>query len=167
MVSGVDSVPHDALLNAIVRIGVPRKFADPVLSIEHDCRFIVKDSGYHSNSKKFAQGIRQGCPLSPYLFIISLSVLFHDTYEAYILAYGPRPSVLTSDFKLTDIEYAGDTVLLSRTQLSFHRLLHTLQSHALGRGMALNHEKCQLPAINSEAPIYLIPTPLSMRLLPS
>ena len=42
----------------------------------------------------------------PYLFEITLSVLFHDTDEAYQNTYGPRPSVLTSDFRLTDIEYA-------------------------------------------------------------
>ena len=126
-----DSISHDALQNALRRVGVPASFAEAILSIYRDCRFTVKDSIYSSKPKKFAQGIRQGCPLSPYLFVITLSVLFHDTYDAYTEVYGPRPSVLTSDFKLTDIEYADDTVLLSRTRLSLHRFLHTLQYHAL------------------------------------
>ena len=41
------------------------------------------------------------------------------------MALGPR-SVLTTDFRLTDVEYADDTVLLSRTRFSLHRFLHTL-----------------------------------------
>ena len=150
-----DLVSHDAFQNAPQNRSPPQICKNVILSIYHDYRFTGKDSGYYSKSKKFAQGIRQG-PLSPYLFIITLSALFHDTYEVYTPTYDPRPSVLTSDFKPTDIEYADDTVLLSRTRLSLHRFLHRLQSHAQGRGMALNHEKCQLLAINSEAPIYLI-----------
>ena len=80
-------------------------------------------------------------------------------YEAYTTTYGPRPSVLTSDFGLTDVENADDTVLLSRTRLSLHRFLHTLQAHSVERGMPLNHEKSQLLTINSKRPIYLIDTP--------
>ena len=154
-----DSVSHNALCNALSRFGIPPQFAEPILSIYHDCHFKVKDAGHLSRSKHFAQGIRQGCPLSPYLFVITLSVLFHDTYEAYQHTYGPRPSVLTTDYRLTDIEYADDTVLLSRTRLSLHRFLHTLQAHSLKRGMSLNQEKCQLLAINSDLPIYLIDFP--------
>ena len=150
-----DSVSHNALCNALSRFGIPPQFAEPILSIYHDCHFTVKDAGHLSRSKHFAQGIRQGCPLSPYLFVITLSVLFHDTYEAYQHTYGPRPSVLTTDYRLTDIEYADDMVLLSRTRLSLHRFLHTLQAHSLKRGMSLNQEKCQLLAINSDLPIYL------------
>ena len=144
-----DSVSHDALQNAFSRIGVPTAFADAVLSMYHDCRFVVKDSGYSSKAKKLAKGIRQGCPLSPYLFV----------------SYGPRPSVLTSDFKLTDIEYADDTMLLSRTRLSLHRFVHTLQSHTTARCMALNHDKCQFsckylrrPGLSNRS----YPTPASM-----
>ena len=154
-----DSVSHVALANALGRLGVPPQFANPVLSIYRDCQFTVKDSGYNSQPKTFAQGIRQGCPLSPYLFIVTLSVLFHDTYEAYQHTFGPRPSVLTSDFRLTDLEYADDTVLLSRTRLSMHRFLHILQAQSSARAMSLNHEKCQLLAINSDLPVFLIDHP--------
>ena len=68
---------------------------------------------------------------------VPVRVLFHDkydptydTYEAYAAAYGPKPSVLTSHFRLTNLEYA--------VQVSLHRFLHTFQAHSVKRGMSLN-----------------------------
>ena len=43
----------------------------------------VRDGPYLSASYQFRRGIRQGCPLSPYLFVIVLSVLFDDLYFEY------------------------------------------------------------------------------------
>ena len=151
-----DSVTHVAIENALLRIGVHPAFTAAILSIYQGCQFAVKDSNARSSRKQFSRGIRQGCPLSPYLFIITLSVLFQDTYDTYKSAFGPLPTVLQSDSPLCDIEYADDTVLLSRTQQALHRLLHTLQSLAFRRGMSLNIEKCHLLTINTTLPIYLI-----------
>ena len=98
--------------------------------------------------------------LSPPTFLLSPSRSCFMTHMKLInTRMGLAPSVLTSDYRLTDIEYADDTVLLSRTRLSPHRFLHTLQAHSLKRGMSLNQEKCQLLAINSDLPIYLIDFP--------
>ena len=83
-------------------------------------------------------------------------MLFQDTNDTYKSAFGPLPAVLQSDSPLCDIEYADDTVLLSRTQQALHRLLHTLQSRAFRRGMSLNIEKCHLLTINTTLPIYLL-----------
>ena len=64
---------------------------------------------------------------------------------------------------MTDVEYADDTVLVSRTQLTLHRLLHSLQHEASKRGLLLNPDKCQLLRLHSNLSIHLSPhvTPLS------
>ena len=62
--------------------------------------------------------------------------------------------------KVTDIEYADDTLLVARTAQALNRLLHLLQYLALSRGLHLNPEKCQLLAINPAGSISLMDQPL-------
>ena len=46
-----------------------------------DTQFKVEMDGNTSEWKKQETGIRQGCPLSPYLFLIVMTVMFEDIHE--------------------------------------------------------------------------------------
>ena len=150
-----------------MRIGVPTHFINAIMAIYSTAVFAVKDSSNYSTQKPFKRGIRQGCPLSPYLFIIVLSVLFEDTYEQYTRQYGRRHTVFTHDSALTDIEYADDILLLSRTALSLNRFWHILQYLAFLRGLVLNADKCHLLAINHRASVSLLETRVDRCTCPS
>ena len=154
-----DTVSHSSLSISLARIGVPEHFIQAIMAIYSTAAFAVKDGQVYSERKPFRRGIRQGCPLSPYLFIIVLSVLFEDTYQQYATQYGRRHTVFTHDSPLTDIEYADDTLLLSRTATSMNRFLHILQYLAILRGLILNADKCHLLAINYRATVSLLKTP--------
>lgn len=67
-----------SLLLALQRFGLPQEVLDMVAAIYNSRTFTVRDSGKTSSLHVQGAGIAQGCPLSPYLFVIVMSVLMAD-----------------------------------------------------------------------------------------
>ena len=92
---------------------------------------------------KVSAGIRQGCPLSPYLFIVVLTVIFHDV-DDLLLKRGVPTNTWSEGYPVYDLEYADDTLLLARTIPQMQSFLSALEEVASEYGMALNKVKTEL-----------------------
>ena len=66
---------------AIERIGFNTHLIKMVKKLYKNPEFEIEMDGYSSDWFKQEAGIRQGCPLSPYLFLIIMTVIFHDRHE--------------------------------------------------------------------------------------
>ena len=64
-----DKLSHDSLISAITRFGLPPKYINLITDIYTDPTFEVKETNTRSASHPQGSGIRQGCPLSPYLLV--------------------------------------------------------------------------------------------------
>ena len=73
-----DKVFQDELINAVRRMNIPEKVLNILKTFYENPRFRIKDRQGKSSWRKQRTGIRQGCPLSPYLFVIFMTVLFSD-----------------------------------------------------------------------------------------
>ena len=92
---------------------------------------------------KVSSGIRQGCPLSPYLFVLVLSVILGDV-ESDLLQQGQPTNTWSVGFPTFDLEYADDTLLLGITTPQLTHILRTLEGIAAEYGMKLNQDKTEL-----------------------
>ena len=154
-----DSVTFTAIHSAMSFMGVSDHVIQVVMSLYQSPSFVVLDSQQVSSPKTQTKGLRQGCPLSPYLFSMVLARLFHDVELKYENTYGMLARVINPPSPLWDLEYADDTVLLFNSAEQLTRMLHLIQHEGSKRGLILNEDKCEHLRLNSEASIYYAQSP--------
>ena len=102
-----DKVSPDGLVYALKRFGLPDDFVDMVLNIYSSRSFCVRDNRQTSSSHGQETGISQGCPLSPFLFVILMTVLLKDLEDEVTSKHGGIPA---ADYiPSRDVRYADDT----------------------------------------------------------
>ena len=78
-----DKLHQGRLLDALKRIGIPIKMVRVFEAIYRNPEFSVKEMRKISPERRQNSGIRQGCPVSRYLFIIVRTVTMRDKRQAH------------------------------------------------------------------------------------
>ena len=138
-----DSLDHTAMLHALERFGLSSRMLCSITSIYRNPLFCVRGFNNAECEGTVHAGIRQGCPLSPYLFIIVLSVMLHDL-DADLSLNGTPQNVWSVSHSIYDLEYADDTLLLSITSSQLQQFLSGLEAIAAEYGMKLNQGKTEI-----------------------
>ena len=73
-----DSISPDGMLVALRRFGLAEQILDVIKAIYSDRSFIVRYCGHESQKRHQRAGISQGCPLSPSLFVMLMTVVMFD-----------------------------------------------------------------------------------------
>ena len=146
-----DKIRPAALRSALVRLRVPQHMVEVVCELVANPLFEVTMDHEASQIHEQRSGIRQGCTLSPLLFILLQTVLFHDVQAAYLDKY---PLAATPTIPFFDVEFADDTVLIARTAEHIQSLLHIVQQEAAKYNLHLNLDKSKHISYNSDAVLY-------------
>jgi hypothetical protein len=94
------------------RMGVDQKLIHITKSLYRETVFCVELDGYTSEWLPQNTGIRQGCPLSLYAFLIVMTTLFYDAHQKLDTEFA-RNRVPGADFD--EVTYADDTICISRS----------------------------------------------------
>ena len=133
------------MLRALTRLGVPPHMIEIIHSLYRDPQFFVQDRFGRSNTAKQRGGLRQGAPMSGFLFIAILTLIMHDAEQAWTpeaiekdyIARDTFKEVLGRDFWL----YADDRNFITRCARTNRAMLHAIQRESGLYGLFRNISK--------------------------
>ena len=134
-----DKVNQTKLLQVLRRLRVPPRMLKLIQHIYSNPKFRVSAEGRQSESMIQNSGIRQGCPLSPYLFVLLMSAMFTDIKSRLNT---PKQQEPIRGIKYTEILYADDTLIFGNYTKHINMLLAEIQRESSYYNMELNLDKC-------------------------
>ena len=138
-------------------MGLPAQFIHWIRLCISTTAFSVSVNGSLEGFFTSARGIRQGCSLSPYLYVILnnvLSKLLNEAAEAGVFGYHPQ----CSEVKLTHLCFADDIlVFTSGTTESLLGVIETMERFASMSGLHINASKSSIYASGNDVS-SLVPT---------
>ena len=122
-----DKVDRNKMFEALERISVSKTYINIIKSLYKNTQFKVEMEGDSSKWLKQETGIRQGCPLSPYLFIIVMTVMFEDVKEESNLATNLiKNRVPGADFD--EVMRADDTICISQDTKTIDKIIKSIET---------------------------------------
>ena len=125
-------------------MGIPAKLIRLISALYSDARCSVLHRGILSEEFGVNSGVRQGCVLSPLLFI---TVLDDVLKEAAITSNGIWWNLTR---KLGDLDFADDIALIANSHTQMQNMINSLNSIAQSRGLSININKTKLMRINTK-----------------
>ena len=129
-----DSISPTALLSALGRFGIPTTFRRFIQAIYNHRTFTVQASGCKSAIYVQHFGISQGCPLSPFLFSILMTVLFTDASPQR----KDSMDVHHPASVIKEVIYADDTLLVAVKPEDAESFTHDVVVAGKVYGLSLN-----------------------------
>nr|XP_049580440.1 charged multivesicular body protein 1a isoform X2 [Syngnathus scovelli] len=130
-----DRVPWEVLWRVLREYGVPSQLIRAVRSLYHRCQSLVRISGSKSDSFPVRVGLRQGCPLSPNLFIIFMDRISRRSRGVEGVRFG--------DLSIASLLFADDVVLLASSGRDLQLSLERFAAECEAVGMRVSTSKSE------------------------
>ena len=133
-----DTISTEAVVKALHFFDLGQSFIKWIQILLHNRESCVRNGGFISNFFKMERGVRQGCPISPLLFIFTVELLARS-----IRAENNIKGIQFNgaQFPIKIKQYADDTTLFVKDLIDFREVLSKIKSFTEFSGLALNKSK--------------------------
>ncbi|KAI5729125.1 hypothetical protein M8J77_025799 [Diaphorina citri] len=137
-----DSISREAMWNALKSFGVPQKITNLIKSMYNGYQCQVLHEGQLSGPFNVEIGTRQGCLLSPLIFLLVLDKIMTKVTR---IKRGIQWGLIN---RLEDIDFADDICLLSQNLKDMKDKIEDLRKDAMEVGLKINVKKTKRMDIN-------------------
>lgn len=136
-----DRVDHDFLLRTLSKFGFGPVFCQWVQLFYNNVFSRIICNGHLSRPVYLGRGVRQGCPLSPLLYVLISEVLSTQIRKCKEIEGFRLPGAGGLHFKIS--QYADDATNFVKDEKSLRSLLHVVHKYEMGSGAKLNTSKSE------------------------
>lgn len=163
-----DRVDWPFLFKVLAHLGFGPSFISWVKLLYTGVRSAVLINGYTSEFFYPSRGVRQGCPLSPLLYVISIEVLAANL-RAHPAIVGLRLPGIPNPLPAVSL-YADDTSVISVSDVATLAVFHVYNTFERGTGSKLNLGKCEGLWLGSwrnrsDAPVAILWNSIKIKIL--
>jgi hypothetical protein len=133
-----DTVNWEVIYDALKLFNVGPEFVRWVQTIYNEPQACVTNNGYSSPFFITGRGVRQGCPLSAYLFIMVVELLAHKIRKDESIK-----GIKIGNTEIKLVQMADDTTTFIEDQNSLENILKLLKTFEQYAGLRLNKTKTE------------------------
>ena len=133
-----DTISMNCLKDSINSFGFGTVFQKWIEIILNNRTACVKNGGHVSRDFSMERGVRQGCPISPILFIMAVELFAINIRQNTKIKGVTLPN---STFTYKILQYADDTTLFLRDLIDFREVLSKIKEFSLVSGLCINVSK--------------------------
>ncbi|GKD38865.1 RNA-directed DNA polymerase, eukaryota, partial [Tanacetum coccineum] len=146
-----DSVRWDFLDDVLKKFGFGNKWCNWIQSCLSSLRGSILVNGSPTNEFQFYKGLKQGDPLSPFLFILVMESL-HLSFQRIVDAGLFKGIVLDQSLCLSHMFYADDAIFIGQwNDGNISTLIHALNCFFHASGLRINLNKSKIMGVNVES----------------
>jgi len=136
-----DSIEWSFVVEALKFFNFPQKFISWTRCLYNNIETCIINNGHLSKFFKPQRGVRQGCPLSPYIFVIAAELL-----SLYVKQHPDIRGIKTSpSIDYTISQFADDTsIAIIADKKNIESTFNTLEKFSKSSGLKINVEKSEI-----------------------
>lgn len=142
-----DSVHRESMWRVLHQAGIPLKLCNVLRNLYSGAASQVRIHGELTEPFAVNTGVRQGCILSPALFVLSLNWIMSKLRQDF-------PGIqVNNELTLSNLSYADDIVLLAENEDDAQSYINALSQHASKLGLRINSAKTKVMAVAAPPPL--------------
>ena len=135
-----DRVPRDKLWAVLLEYGVNGQLLSAIKSLYKQSTVYVRVNGKETKPFNVSVGLRQGCVLSPLLFIIYMDKIDKNS--------GPHGGVQIGECSIRRLLFADDLVMLDSTESGLQQALDRFSTSCRNAGMKISTSKTEVMCLS-------------------